>query len=380
MHQTEALSNLIAGIYDAALDSALWSEVLAKTREFVGGGAASLFIKEPRSKKGRLLYRCGALNPIYEDLYWNKYVKIDPISTSEFLAKIAEPWGTADLVPYDEFLKTRFYEEWARPQGWIDFVGATLDKSTTRAALVGVFRHERHGLVDDEARRRMQLVAPHFRRAVLIAKIIDLKSAQAASLADTLDGLCASTFLVDHNARIVHSNAAGCAALSDGDVVRAVSGKLSVSDSEADKVLHQAIINADSGDVALGAKGIAVMLKGQDGEQYVAHMLPLTSGARRTAGVAYSAVAAIFIRPATLNGPHPIEAIAKAYQLTPTEMRVLMMIVEIGGVPEVAPVLGISETTVKTHLQHIYSKTGTGRQADLVKLVAGFMAPVRLIG
>jgi DNA-binding CsgD family transcriptional regulator len=39
-------------------------------------------------------------------------------------------------------------------------------------------------------------------------------------------------------------------------------------------------------------------------------------------------------------------------------------------------VLGISEITVKTHLQHIYEKTGSSRQVDLVKLVAGYMSPL----
>jgi DNA-binding CsgD family transcriptional regulator len=58
-------------------------------------------------------------------------------------------------------------------------------------------------------------------------------------------------------------------------------------------------------------------------------------------------------------------------------MRVLMMIVEVGGVPEVVATLGVSEPTVKTHLQHIFQKTGTSRQADLVKLVAGYMSPLR---
>ena len=57
-------------------------------------------------------------------------------------------------------------------------------------------------------------------------------------------------------------------------------------------------------------------------------------------------------------------------------MRVLMMIIEVGGVPEVAPVLGISEPTVKTHLQRIFAKTDTNRQADLVKLVAGYINPL----
>jgi DNA-binding CsgD family transcriptional regulator len=53
-----------------------------------------------------------------------------------------------------------------------------------------------------------------------------------------------------------------------------------------------------------------------------------------------------------------------------------MMIVQLGGVPEVAPVLGLSEATVKTHLQRIFAKTDTSRQADLVKLVAGYISPL----
>ena len=51
-------------------------------------------------------------------------------------------------------------------------------------------------------------------------------------------------------------------------------------------------------------------------------------------------------------------------------------LVEIGGVPDVAAELGIAETTVKTHLARLFAKTGTRRQAELVKLVAGFSMPV----
>jgi DNA-binding CsgD family transcriptional regulator len=54
----------------------------------------------------------------------------------------------------------------------------------------------------------------------------------------------------------------------------------------------------------------------------------------------------------------------------------LCAIVEIGGVRESASVLGISETTVKTHLQRLFEKTTTSRQADLVRLVAGYASPV----
>ncbi len=96
--------------------------------------------------------------------------------------------------------------------------------------------------------------------------------------------------------------------------------------------------------------------------RYVAHVLPLTSGARRKAGVSYSATAAMFIRKAVLDLPSPPEAVATQFNLTPAEVRVLFSIVKIGGVPEVAPVLGISEQTVKSHLHRIYEKTTTKRR------------------
>jgi hypothetical protein len=50
--------------------------------------------------------------------------------------------------------------------------------------------------------------------------------------------------------------------------------------------------------------------------------------------------------------------------------------IEIGPPAEVAPVLGLSEATVRTHLRRVFEKTGTSRQADLVKLVAGYANPI----
>jgi DNA-binding CsgD family transcriptional regulator len=46
------------------------------------------------------------------------------------------------------------------------------------------------------------------------------------------------------------------------------------------------------------------------------------------------------------------------------------------GGPETAETLGVGEATVKTHLHRVFGKTGAARQADLVKLVAGFANPL----
>jgi DNA-binding CsgD family transcriptional regulator len=93
-------------------------------------------------------------------------------------------------------------------------------------------------------------------------------------------------------------------------------------------------------------------------------------------GTSYAASAALFVHKATLEAPSAPETIARLYRLTPSELRVLLAVVQLGGVPEVAGALGIGEATVKTHLHRLFSKTDTSRQADLVKLVAGFSSPL----
>ena len=197
--------------------------------------------------------------------------------------------STADLVPYDEFRRGRFYREWARPQGWVDIASAVIEKSATSCTFLSVVRHEASGLVDAEMRRRMALVIPHVRRALLIGKTIHHKEAEATCFTDILDGLSAGMILVDATGRIVHANAAGNTMLAAADFLRRTAcGRLVAGDAPVNMALREILIAAGAGDAALGVKGIALPLTAADGERYVAHVLPLTSGARRDAGLAYN--------------------------------------------------------------------------------------------
>jgi DNA-binding CsgD family transcriptional regulator len=222
----------------------------------------------------------------------------------------------------------------------------------------------------------MRQIVPHIRRAVLIARALELKTAEASALADTLDGISAGMFLVDASGQIIHANASGQALLDERSVLRDGGGRVAAITAEAEQELNQTLTTADGGDAAVGVKGIAMPLTARDGARYVAHVLPLTSGERRRAGAGYAATAALFVRKAALDVPSAPETIARLYKLTPTELRVLLAIVEVGGVPEVAEALGIGEATVKTHLHRLFAKTETTRQAELVKLVAGFSNPL----
>jgi DNA-binding CsgD family transcriptional regulator len=375
MHEAERLSALIGDVYDAALDPTLWVPVLGKVRRFIGGWSAALSWKDAVSKRGGNFFEEGNQDPSYRQLYFDKYIKLDPFTMTQFVVDIGEPKSFLDVIPYPELVQTRIYREWAQPQGVVDALMCLIDRSATSVGFLVIFRSQLEGFVDDATRERARLVIPHIRRATLVGNVIDLGKAEAASLADTLDGISAGMFLVDASGRIVHANAAGHVMLSQANVLRAVDGRLVFNDPQADQTLADTFATAGIGDAAIGAKGVAVPLAARDRQHYVAHVLPLTSGARRQAGASYAAVAALFVHKAALQTPSPPEAIAKAYKLTAMELRVLLAIVEVGGVPEVAETLGVAETTIKTHLGRIFAKTGSSRQADLVKLVAGFATP-----
>ena len=209
----------------------------------------------------------------------------------------------------------------------------------------------------------------------MIGKLIDLKHTEATSF-DILDGLSAGIFLVSGDGFIIHANIAGDAMLSEGNLLRSVGGRLTVEDARLAQAMREGFAAADAGDIALGVKAITLPLISQNGERYVGHLLPLSSGKRRNAGIGQGAAAALFVRKAALEIPSAPEVIAKTFNLTPTELRVLLAIVEVGGVPEVAAALGIAVTTVKSHLGRLFDKTGVTRQAELVKLVAGYSTPL----
>ena len=73
----------------------------------------------------------------------------------------------------------------------------------------------------------------------------------------------------------------------------------------------------------------------------------------------------------------PGEAFARLYRLTGAELRVLLALAQGLGGKEAADMLGIGEPTVRTHLQRIFAKTDTSRQADLLRLLHNSTPPIR---
>lgn len=375
MNETEQLSELVGRIYDAALDPALWPAVLAETCRFVDCVSGTLNSYDTVRSSLAINVSHG-YDPHYVKLLLEHYIHVNPMVEMALRTDVGDVLSASRTMDYQKLTGTVFWREWAKPQGFVDAIQATLDKTPTGMAALTVVRHETAGMADETALRRIRLLFPHFRRAVLIGKIIDLHKVEAAALADTIDGVMAAILLVDSGRRLVYANPSGQSLLDAGALLSTDPTGLSFRDAAADRSFRQIVATLSDGrETQIGASGIAIPLA-TDGQRYVAHVLPLISGARRTAGLHYAAVAALFVRRAELDPAAAFDAIGSTFRLTPNETRVLAAVVEINGAAAIGRILGISEATVKTHLHHLFQKTGAERQADLVRLVAGYESPL----
>ncbi len=372
IEDTTQLLDLVGLIYDAVLKPELWNDVMERTAGFVGGMGASIFRQDLIRRVGNSYYSFG-IEPHFEQLYFKKYIHHNPLIPFLLAVDVGRVSSSSEHLSPAKFFETRFYKEWARPQGLIDNVFCILERSATSDASFVVFRHERDGLADAEAFELLGAIEPHLRRAVLIGNVIEHRTNEVRGFSDLLDRIKAGVFVVDASGNIIYSNKAADDVVLAGDYLRAADGRLRARQPEPNQLLQEALQAAADGDTAITNKGIAIPLMAADGTRHVANLLPLTR--RRAGGIDQNATAAVFVHKAALELPDPPEIIASAYKLTKTELRVLLALVQLGGGPDIAEALGVGNGTIKTHLRHLFRKTGAKHQADLVKLVAGFARP-----
>lgn len=375
----ERLADLIGAIYDCALDPNLWEPTLDTiNREF--SFANSVLGVMPLRKGAHTINVSVGFDPEWLGIVDDETYRADMVAI----------WGGAEHVqqfPLDEPMiasqgpgypihqSTRYFRDILEPRGMIDAAVITMAREPTLLGYVAFNRHRSVGVIGATEMNGLRLLGPHFRRAVTISNLFDMKAIQAATFTSTLDTMAVAVFLVDETLAIVHANAAAETMLSKGDPLRLEQGVLALPAREAGDALEAAVRQAANDEAALGQKGIGIPVRRADGDPCVIHVLPLEHGEIRR-GLAGRARAAVFVAPASVPPRLPTDALTLLYDLTPAESRVLEMVCEGATQDRISDALGIARSTVKTHVLHVFEKTGTSRQIDLVKLAARLSLPV----
>jgi DNA-binding CsgD family transcriptional regulator len=368
----DRFSDLVGSIYDCTIDPSLWSVTLGEIATELTLTNSVMAVHSLPLEEHAFLAMWGVPDE------WAARIHEHGRDTSAVWGGAArfsafpldEPMVQSMQTPRESWANNHWFQNWVKPQGIFDAVALRLGGDKTFVGSLAFGRLEVDGEIGEDEVQAIRMLAPHIRRAITISNLLDLKGV----LTSTFDALAAGVVLVDPELHVVHANPAAVGLMNHGGPLKIVGGRLSTSIPVSERALANAVEAAAFDEAALGRKGIGIPIRAGEPNPLVIHVLPLKRGSLRPR-LARQAVAALFITPSIVEPELPADALQLLYDLTPAETRVLLLIASGMEQTTVAMTLGVSQATVKTHLQHVFDKTGCRRQPELMRLVSSLSAP-----
>lgn len=366
-------SDLVGSIYDCTLDPSRWELTLGEIAQAMAGESAILSLNDLRHDRLLINKSIGWPPAALEER--RKHTSEIHARLSEWFAdgpSLDEPYVASRQLSADYLQSSAYVRDCLQPLGIADIMHSFLMYTPTHFSELVIGRHKRDGPITEREIELSALLLPHLRRAVTISNVLDVRTIERARMAEVLDALRCGVILTNGEGTILHSNRRAEQMLRNGGALQDTGGALSAKTPAAARELREAIQLAARNETALGRSGLSICLTDCDAPSLFAHILPMNGSELRT-GLSPDAAAAVFIgAPATAFDLDP-DAIGnylrRRFGLTNAEAAVALEMTKGDGREAVAARLGISMTTVRTHLGRIFEKTGVRRQAELVRLL-----------
>jgi DNA-binding CsgD family transcriptional regulator/PAS domain-containing protein len=368
------LVDVTSRFYDALLEPTLWKPAFAGLCEVVGAAGGGIQIRGwpgadgavSKIAKPRSTYICShGLDPHCAKVYQEHYFQRDPWLSATGRHDVGQCYLSRQLIDESALKQTEFYNDLCRPFDFADWLGGLVLYEAGKCWI-------RLGLVarsfGDEELKVLRRIMPHLSRCVGIYRRMSAVSADSGAFEGAIDRLPCGVLFLDSQSRVVRANLAGERTLNASDALTVDSGVLIGVGSDAKRELTRAIAKVVHGHLLDSDDCRCIRLPRGTGR---ASVIVLVAPARGTGveGMEPSIRCVVYvIDPAQSTVPSETR-LCDLFALTPAEARLAVGLSQ-GMVPkEVAGALGLSWNTVRVQLRQVFAKTGTDRQATLVKLL-----------
>jgi len=368
----EALSDTIGAIYDCALDPHMWPDTCRKIADLCESTGGGICVHDMRHVQNDQLFVFG-YQPEFLEKLGSQYAQ-SPMAAADIVASV----GDVNVLSTDrqELLESRFYRDVLEPFGLMDMIWFPALRTGGRMASLHASRKDKAPHYQQLEIGLFKLLSPHVCRALTISDALDIRTLRSQMLEKTLDMLAAGVFLTARDGRVVYMNAAAERQVKTGTSIRILNNRLDPIDPSARAVLLKAIDQSAADDE--DASQFSLAIPDGNGAGYIATLLPVQRGQRADILAPFAASVAVFMQDPLETPLMPGEAFARLHKLTGAELRVLLALAQGLGAREAADMLGISEPTVRSHLQHMFAKTHALRQADLLRMLQNSTPAVRI--
>lgn len=363
-------------IYEAAANDGAWEPALEKVCDFVGAQGADLCFLEAEVMEFQRIV------PVRLDtMAWSRYLRdftsdirnTNPRISHFMRRRENDIWAGSELWTPAERGMLPFFAEMVHPAfGAYDDLNTWIRKTDDGRPWISLLLHfgRNDGRPSDEARRRLQILLPHMRRACGAGEQLQQARQDNATLSETLDHVAEAVALVDRAGRVLKANLAAMAIFRAAHgIALAHDGHLIITHADTRDAYAKAVAQCASPILLLSSRSAAPPASIAIPRVDAAPLVLTLQALAKSQAAAVKAVAVLFIAD---PGAKPVDrgqALRVAYGLSPSEVRLVQALMEGSSLKEFAAGNQLTYETVRSYLRHVLVKTGTRRQSDLVRLI-----------
>ena len=357
----DEFSRLVSAIYTSAINPDNWVVALTEVRRAVDAVGDGLLISDGTTR--RVL---NADVPAEAMKSYSEYYRhIDYVLAAVETGPVGLIRTGSELVALKA--GSEFDAEWMHPYQMDDglFVRLTDDAAPTCFIVAAPKRSE--AFATAERVKLVNALVPHMQQALRTQAELTRLARRGADLERALNTVPSGIITVGLAGRVINLNTAAEHILRAEDGMQLRSGCIATTGMSANRRLQCALHAALIDDGSMIRSGQSLVCERPSGKRpYLVHVLPL----HRSIDEIPSDAAALVMIIDPDKEPEPVAALARRlYGLTVGEAEVARCLMRGAHLRDIADELSVSYQTVRTHLQHIFDKTDTHRQAELVRLL-----------
>ena len=379
MTKMETFERILASLHEVALDPARWSIASALMDEALGVHGNTMTLADGDTEEDIRVYfswTCfrGERHRELERLYFETYYPLDERRPRLRHAPDSRLFHITDLYTEEE-LKTSAAYNAARTRAHAgNAIDVRLD-GPNRSRIIW----EINDPVDGDGWSSAQLdsirrLLPHIRQTMRVQQTLAGAGALGATLTELLDATGVGIIELDARGRMVAANDRARNVLRTGNGLFDADGLLFARAPQDDDALQALLARALPQFGGRGAGGSTTARRPEGLPPLVLHVNPV--GGWETDLGAWPVAALVLVVDPVRGGCVNPDVASDALGLTRMESRVAVLLARGMSVADIAAATGRQESTIRSHVKHMFTKHGLTRQADLVRLVLSLAGAV----
>ena len=368
---------LIDALYDTAIavmDECAWCHVLPELCDAVDASAGGFLSHDLATRDGTLRHTFNIPSK-YSEAYNDGLSAMDPWMTSAALYEEGAVVACEDVLSERDLAQTEFYKTYLQPQALMHHLCGVISCEGAEANLISLMRPAHAAHFGAKEKAMLARLLPHLKRTMRVRDEVVRDRHARENLVEIIDHLPVAFVVVDHTGHVNFCNRVANDMFASGDgLLLRTEGVVATASAKNTADLRQLI--ADTARAAPNGRDPSsgehfIISRGPDRLPLICVMYRV-NGSGANGGQAHGAAVAMVIKDPLVDSGDGLTDFACAYKLTNAESRLVGLLTDGHGLFDAGRKLGITKNTARTHMRNIYSKVGTNRQADLVRLLGRF--------